>query len=732
MTLVHRSAAALLVSVSSYALLAGAPVSAQQTLVLDPITVLATKTPEKTTDALAPVSVVGQDKIETTQPKRVSDLFYYVPGLWTQDRGDDPSTTINIRGLQDFGRVATIVDGARQNYQRSGHGAQGSFFLDPELIGSVDVVRGPTANIYGSGAIGGVASFNTKDINDVLRPGERWGFDTSGGLGSNQGQGNMSTFGGVRVNPNLDLFAGAVYRSQQNYKDGDGTEVGNTGLNASSGLLKVTVRLADGHEVKFGGLFQEDIYQVGQVNRGPTTTNALRALNQGSSVYDSKTKNYQGTVRWKYSRPEDRLFDFDLGLYATRTSTDQWKSYHYSTSGAAYCGAGNTGNNISGCVGDPRSYQIDTIGFDFNNTSRVAIAGWENAFTYGVDGFQDDVDSADSRGNSNVTTPGGKRTVAGGFLQWKANYASWLEIISAARYDYYKLESGTTTTDGSRVSPKITVGITPVKGVTPYVSYAEGYRAPSVTETLISGAHATGGGPVFFNCPDGTSGLFCFLPNPNLRPEIGKNKEVGINFKFDSIATKGDTFRAKINAFQNDVEDYIDLVSFGPVSFGTSQYVQYQNIPSARVRGLEAEVNYDAGLWFVGVAGTLQKGENTQTGVGLASIQPARVTTTGGVRLLDRKLTLSAQWSSVAANTDIPAGYIPSTSYNLVNLYAAYQATKDVTVNLGIDNVFNEYYRPYAIPGSSTDGTTQNDILWTAAGPGVTYKAAVKVHFGGV
>ena len=703
---------------------------------LDPITVLATKTPEAATDALAPVSVIGQDKIQTTQPKRVSDLFYYVPGLWTQDRGDDPATTINIRGLQDFGRVATIVDGARQNYQRSGHGAQGSFFLDPELIGSVDVVRGPTANIYGSGAIGGVVSFQTKDVNDVLRPGEKWGFDTSVAAGTNRQQGNISTFGGVRVNPNLDLFAGAIYRSQQNYKDGAGTEIGNTGLNASSGLFKVTVRPADGHEVKIGGLFQEDLYQTGQINRGPTTTTALRNLNQGSSVYDSTTKNYQGTLRWKYSKPEDRLFDFDLGLYATRTSTDQWKSYHYSTAGAALCGPGSAGNNISGCVGDPRSYQIDTVGFDFSNTSRVAIGSWENAFTYGVDGFQDDVSSADTRGNSNITTPSGKRTVAGGFLQWKANYSTWLEVVSAARYDHYRLESGTTTTDGSRISPKITVGITPVKGITPYVSYAEGYRAPSVTETLIAGAHATGGGPAFFVCPDGSTGLFCFLPNANLRPEVGKNKEVGVNFKFDSVFAKGDAFRAKINAFQNDVEDYIDLVASTPTPvppFGSfSQYYQYQNIPTARIRGLEAEVNYDAGLWFVGLAGTLQKGENTQTGVGLASIQPGRVTTTGGVRLLDRKLTLSAQWSAVSSNDDLPAGYIPSTSYNLVNLYAMYQPTKDVTINLGIDNVLNEYYRPYAVPGSSTDGTSQNDVLWTAPGPGITYKAAVKVHFGGV
>ena len=108
--------------------------------------------------------------------------------------------------------------------------------------------------------------------------------------------------------------------------------------------------------------------------------------------------------------------------------------------------------------------------------------------------------------------------------------------------------------------------MTPVAGFTPYVSYAEGYRAPSITETLIAGEHATGGGPPFFPCPGGTVGLFCFLPNPNLRPEVGKNKEAGINLKYDNIFNAGDSFRGKFNVFRNDVTDYIDLVGSTPHS----------------------------------------------------------------------------------------------------------------------------------------------------------------------
>ncbi|RXT35324.1 TonB-dependent hemoglobin/transferrin/lactoferrin family receptor [Bradyrhizobium betae] len=701
---------------------------------LDTITVAATKTKERAIDALAPVSSISLEQIQGLQPNRLSGIFYAVPGVSFQERGDDPATVINVRGLQDFGRVAVVVDGARQNYQRTGHNANGSFFLDPELIGGVDVVRGPTANIYGSGAIGGLVSFRTKDINDVLRPGERWGVDLSGTYGSNNNRGLGSVFGGVRATPDVDVFGGAVYRTQGNYKDGNGTEIGNTNNQVEAGLLKLTVRPALGHEVKFGATFQDYQYTIGQMNTGPVATAAQRALYQGSSVYASDTKNYTGTVTWNYSLPSDNLFDSHVSVYGNRTDNDQTKTYHYSTSGAAYCGAGNVGNNISGCVGDKRSYSLDTFGIDANNTTRFNVGDWRNAVTYGFDAFQDDVITTDSRGNSNITTPSGIRTVSGGFIQLKQNYGTWFEAVSAIRYDRYNLQSGSTNTGGDRFSPKITLGVTPVAGFQPYVSYAEGYRAPSITETVISGAHATGGGPAFFVCPDGTSGLFCFLPNPNLRPEVGKNKEVGFNLKYDNIFSASDSFRGKINLFRNDVSDYIDLVASTPVptGFGSfSQFYQYQNIANARIEGFEAETMYDAGDWFVGVAGHYIKGKNVQTNIGLATITPTKVVTTGGVRLLDRTLILSAQWASYGPNNDVPAGYVPSTGYDLINMYLTYNATKDIVFSASIDNLLNQYYRPYAIPGSSTDGTTQNDVLWTSPGPGRVYKAGLKIHFGG-
>ena len=97
------------------------------------------------------------------------------------------------------------------------------------------MVRGPVANIYGSGAIGGVVSFRTKDVDDILRPGQVWGTQLHTLFGSNSGQALGSAFGAARLGPNVDVMVGGSARTSDNYKDGDGNVVDNTGYDLQSG-----------------------------------------------------------------------------------------------------------------------------------------------------------------------------------------------------------------------------------------------------------------------------------------------------------------------------------------------------------------------------------------------------------------------------------------------------------------------------------------------------------------
>ena len=384
----------------------------------------------------------------------------------------------------------------------------------------------------------------------------------------------------------------------------------------------------------------------------------------------------------------------------------------------------------------------------YYNTTRFETYDWRHAVTYGLDAFQDKVVTADLRGTSDVTTPGGQRTLSGGFVQWKANYTSLLEVVGALRYDNYQLESATASSGGDRLSPKITVGLMPTAVLTPYASYAEGYRAPSITETLVNGPHAGATAqrlllPLSRRVLRDSAPIrhSAFLPNPSLRPEVGKNKEIGFNLKKNDVFTPGDSIRGKFNVFRNDITDYIDQVAFGPPltvptgpppapSITVLPFLQYQNIAQARIQGFEAETMYDANLWFVGVAGSYLQGKNLQTGFGLYSIPPQKITTTAGVRLLDRTLVLSVMWTSAAANRNIPPTYTPATGFDLINLYAQYQPTRDLTLNFSVENLLNQYYRPYAIPVGSA-GDTQNDVKWASAGPGIVFKGGLKYHFGG-
>ncbi|ESZ04915.1 hypothetical protein X737_36165 [Mesorhizobium sp. L48C026A00] len=127
------------------------PAAAGATL-LDQILVVS-RTGETAIDSLGSVSHVDQEQLQRRMATTPNDMLLGVPGVAVQADARRVSSSINIRGLQDFGRVAVIVDGARQNFQRSDHGPQSTFYIDPELIKSVDVIRGPVANTYGSGPL---------------------------------------------------------------------------------------------------------------------------------------------------------------------------------------------------------------------------------------------------------------------------------------------------------------------------------------------------------------------------------------------------------------------------------------------------------------------------------------------------------------------------------------------------------------------------------------------------
>ena len=83
-----------------------------------------------------------------------------------------------------------------------------------------------------------------------------------------------------------------------------------------------------------------------------------------------------------------------------------------------------------------------------------------------------------------------------------------------------------------------------------------------------------------------------------MRPEIAKNKEVGLNILRDDMALSGDKLRFKASLFDNHYDDYISRWRL-PARRGQSYNpYKWENMDSATFRGYELSGSYDAGMFF--------------------------------------------------------------------------------------------------------------------------------------
>jgi hemoglobin/transferrin/lactoferrin receptor protein len=672
------------------------PAPASVTL-LDRILVIS-RTGETAIESLASASLVGKEQLDRRMATTPNEMLLGVPGVAVQADARRVSSSINIRGLQDFGRVAVIVDGARQDFQRSDHGTQSTFYIDPELVKSVDVIRGPVANTYGSGAIGGVVFFDTKDAEDFLKPSETWGASMTGRYESNGKGWTTSATGAYRFNENWDVLGNIVYRNYDDYKDGGGDTVKGTGFDVLSGMLKTTIRPSDNSELKLGWVGSSD---------------GWNEVSGGAPVNDVDLKSNTFTARYNITDEDKSWLDLHINTSYNKTNLDLTSLVPQNRFDPV------TGLPVVLPAGSQSTFDVGTTGIDIWNTSRFETGGIAHELAYGGDWVGDDVKTGGTAGGDSFYTPSGKRNVSGAYVQDKLAW-NWIEVITGLRYDNYSLKGTNTETSGDRLSPRITVGVSPFEsaslaGLQFYGTYAEGYRSPSITETLISGNH-----------PAGVT--FPFLPNPNLRPETGKTVEFGVNYKQNDILESGDALRLKAAYFNNDVDDYIGGVTLSPFApgsgcpFGPGIPIcfQYQNFAKAKINGFEMEGVYEAGWGYAGLSASITNGHTISyrgVGAALATIPSSQVTAQLGFNFLEDKLTVGGE---VQYNGK-PKGNALARDYTLVNAFASYQATDNLKVDFRADNLFDVKY-------ANPLNATTTSIVYE---PGITLKLAATMRFGG-
>ena len=123
-----------------------------------------------------------------------------------------------------------------------------------------------------------------------------------------------------------------------------------------------------------------------------------------------------------------------------------------------------------------------------------------------------------------------------------------------------------------------------------------------------------GGSPPFFLCPDGNIGFFCFLPNPNLRPEVGKNKEVGAQPQVRQHRLARATASRQVQCVPQRYRGLHRADRHRPVQPG-SRRLQVLPVPEhpagADSRASNSRRCTTTGDWFAGLAGTFQRAART-------------------------------------------------------------------------------------------------------------------------
>lgn len=232
-----------------------------------------------------------------------------------------------IRGL-GFSRVATIYQGNKfENHQ---WGADHGLGLNDLEIESVDVIKGPSSILYGSGALGGVIIMNDDQsyLNDSV-------FHATFGTTYNSVSNGVRAYGsfGKQFSNKWYVAGSAARESHADYYDGDNRLIGNSRFNSMTARVhtgyagkRFTNKLSYSYNQQLLGIIDDDEMEEGEslaTTRNDRemqlpfqeVTDHLISYNQQFNPNNHWKTNASVSYHLNYRKEiEDDIDDIDLGL----------------------------------------------------------------------------------------------------------------------------------------------------------------------------------------------------------------------------------------------------------------------------------------------------------------------------------------------------------------------------------------------------------------------------------
>ncbi|MGJ8515129.1 TonB-dependent hemoglobin/transferrin/lactoferrin family receptor [Carnimonas bestiolae] len=458
---------------------------------LDRITVLANRS-DYVYSAPRAVSEITEEEIQRVPIRHTAELLRDTPGVTSAVNRYDPGLSINIRGMQDFGRVNMMIDGMRQNFVKTGHQQRnGQMYVDSELLSGVTLERGPRSNAHGAGAMAGQANFHTIDADDIIRQGNSAGVRLRGNSGL-FGEGNGVHFiGSAAVAGKIDNFewvAAHSRRSLGDYRLGKHggidhntvAEVGQPETSRPYNDMKNARQRQDSDLLKGKYNFSPDqslqLSYIATKVRYSSMADMNTALSNGQQeawrkLGDSKDRNQNIALDYHFDPSDNPLVDLNAKLYFahTKSNTDNapppLSEQQQQMSDMAHqlgfcdqnpvpaswqdaCDTGTASN---------QKIRTNTLGLVVDNTSRWQLTNaTQLSANYGVEFYQDrgrSVRSENRDGQQISSQPDGLN--GNGHRKMESLFGNLaleneLYTLSAGlRYDHYSL-SGDTNVPGAK------------------------------------------------------------------------------------------------------------------------------------------------------------------------------------------------------------------------------------------------------------------------------------------
>lgn len=632
---------------------------------VEEITITATRVERPVFSTPTAVSVVSRDNIQLYQPLSYADVFEGIPGVSIQGGSRRISEEPNVRGFLD-NQVVIRLDGTRQNFDLA---HRGRFFVDPDLVNRIEVVRGSASALYGSGALGGVISVETIGAKDLLREGETFGARAKIGYQSN-GDELLTSFGVFGTTGPVDILGNFVYRQVFNDLEGGS---GNTIIDTEDRLLNGLINV--GFDLGQHSRLELIADQYDNEGENPTAADSVSSPN---TVVDRDTRERNLRVKYRYNNPDNALLDLTATAYYSEIDVTE----------ARFLGDRLDDSDFS------------SRGIDINNTSKFASDDVSLALTYGFEWFKDK-QSGTRNGIDRAQFPDAERTFTALYAQAEIELFEQISIIPGIRYDDFSQETDAGEgLDNDAFTPRIAVGYSPNEWLYLWGSWAEAFRAPSLTELFNDGTH--------FAVPNGlgpnTLVVNQFVPTPNLLPEDAETWEFGARVRFEDEA-EDISFQASATYFTSDVDNFVNQVvtfldptrppqftpPFGPTTFfGTTQS---RNV-NANISGFEAEAKFETKYITASISGFTLDGDDRTNNTGLGAIpQDSLAFALSGI-VPDWGVRLGARATIASAQRDVPDGSVEADGYETVDLFVTWvpKALDGFTVTAGIDNLFDEEY----------------------------------------